>query len=183
MHAAKPNFIQANDETIIQDFLSGETAMLITYPALLPDSFNQQHASSSFGYSMVPGRTPLLGGWSLGISSACRHSEAAEAFLSWVSDETISNYFTVMGGQTAVSSTYANDEMISLYPWLTLYQKAYYYARMPQQPQQADGRIIPYEHLNQIICKHAYDVILDDLDIQQALSRTQEELQAYLHTY
>ena len=45
-----------------------------------------------------------------------------------------------MGGQTAISSTYTNDEMVKLYPWLPLYFKTYPSTQTPYQFTFQDGR-------------------------------------------
>lgn len=180
IHLAKPNYLEATDVSCVDDFLHGDTAMLITYTAFLPNSTELRKGSSTIGCSMVPGRRPLLGGWSFGISAKTTQREQALSFLRWTCDESISNYFTIMGGQTAISNTYTNDEMVKLYPWLPLYSKAYPNAQ--QQPHFffPDGRPIPSEAVDDILCKWAYKCLIYNMDISTAIAATEQELAEFL---
>lgn len=180
IHLAKPDYLQATDVSIVDDFLRGDTAMLITYPAFLTNATDLRESSASIGCSLVPGRRPLLGGWSFGISSRSPLREEALAFLRWTCDEGISNYFTIMGGQTAISSTYTNDEMVKLYPWLPLYFKTY----PSTQPQYhftfPDGRPMPSNQIDDVLCKWAYQCLVYNMDISAAIAATEQELRALL---
>ena len=59
--AAKPNYREATDDSIVQEFLQGETAMLITYPSFLTDIVDLRRSSlvGSIGYHHIPGHCPL----------------------------------------------------------------------------------------------------------------------------
>lgn len=177
---SKPDYLQATDTSVVYDFLNGDTAMLITFPAFLSEVTDLRKRTTSIAYSMVPGRTPLLGGWGLGIPAASKQKQTALDFIRWVCDDRISNYFTIMGGQTTISSTYTNDEMVKLYPWLPLYYKTHAYAQLPYPPTLADGRPISSEEIDKIICKWSYEVINNNLEEQKAISNTQSELQAFI---
>lgn len=173
---AKPDYLQATDVSIVDDFLHGDTAMLITYPAFLSNVTDLRKNSATIGYSYVPGRRPLLGGWSFGISRSTPHREQALAFLQWTCDEAISNYFTIMGGQTAISSTYTNDEMVKLYPWLPLYFKTYPSAQPPYRFTVSNGRPMPSKQIDDILCKWAYQCLIYQMDIPDAIAATHQEL-------
>lgn len=173
---AKPNYLEATDVSIVRDFLQGDTAMLITYPAFLNNVTDLRKSSTSIGYSFVPERRPLLGGWSFGISASSTQREAALAFLRWTCDEGISNYFTIMGGQTAISSTYTNDELVKLYPWLPLYFKTYPSAQPQVQFTFPDGRPMPSKQIDDVLCKWAYQCLIYSMDIPSAIVATEQEL-------
>lgn len=162
--------------SIVDDFLRGDTAMLITYPAFLTNSTDLRRSSTSIGCSLVPGRRPLLGGWSFGVSRQSAQREQALAFLRWTCDEGISNYFTIMGGQTAISNTYTNDEMVKLYPWLPLYFKTYPNTQPQYQLSFPDGRPIPSKQIDDVLCKWAYKCLIYNMDISAAIAATNQEL-------
>ncbi len=174
---AKPNFLQSTDVSIVEDFLQGDTAMLITFPACLPNDTHLHQNSALIGQTLVPGRRPLLGGWSFGLSRNTPQRRQALEFLRWTCDETISNYFTLMGGQTAIASTYTNDEMVKLYPWLLQYYKAYPYAEPQYQPAYAGGRPLPAKQMDDILCKWAYRCLIHGTDMQEAIAATHRELE------
>ena len=176
IHLAKPDYLQATDVSSVNDFLRGETAMLITYPAFLSNAADLRRSSTSIGCALVPGRRPLLGGWSFGISRDSRQREQALSFLRWACDEGISNYFTIMGGQTAISSTYTNDEMVKLYPWLPLYYKTYPNTQSQYQFSFPDGRPMPSKQIDDILCKWAYQCLIYHMDISSAIAETNREL-------
>lgn len=174
---AKPNYLESTDVSTVEDFLKGDTAMLITFPACLPNDTHLHQNSALIGQTLVPGRRPLLGGWSFGISQNTPLRQQALAFLRWTCDETISNYFTLMGGQTAIANTYTNDEMVKLYPWLLEYYKAYPYAQPQYQPAYAGGRPMPAKQMDDILCKWAYRCLIHGEDMQDAIAATHRDLE------
>ena len=177
LHFSKPNSLQSTDISTVEDFLRGDTAMLITFPACLPNDTHLHQNSSLIGQALVPGRRPLLGGWSFGISSRTTQRTQALDFLRWTCDETISNYFTLMGGQTAIASTYTNDEMVKLYPWLLQYYQAYPYAQPQYHPTLVNGHPLPAIQIDDILCKWAARCFFDGGDISNVIAATHRELE------
>lgn len=185
LKSAKPDYRTATDNSVVTDFLSGETAMLISYPSFLSDITDLRKSSitGSIGYHLIPGRAPLLGGWSLGINSHSHKKNEAFAFLKWTCDEQIANYSSLLGGLSAISSTYTNDELAELYPWLPLYHSIYKYTKPTVPPKLANNKVIPQYQIDQIVCNWIYKLLDSEIDIQQAITNTHSELSALLQTY
>lgn len=181
---AKPNYRTATDISVVEEFIRGDTAMLISYPSFLTDIVDLRKSSimGSIGYHHIPGRSPLLGGWSLGISSTSHHKENAFKFLKWTCDEQISNYIALLGGQTAIVSSYTNDELVKLNPWLPLYHSTYQYCK-PTIPPKYRNRIIPQNEVDSIVCKWIYELLDEKLEIQEAITNTHIELENMIHQY
>ena len=179
LKAAKPDFLQATDVSIIGDFLCGETAMLIGYPAYMTDVADLRKSSmiGSIGYSHIPGRSPLLGGWGMGLGAHCENESGALAFLQWMCDEQVGNYFALMGGQTTITGTYTNDELVRLYPWLPVYHAAYEDAGPTLLPELPGGRILSSEAVDEVVCRWLYSVIRGEISLADALSATRLELE------
>lgn len=175
---AKPNYRSATDMSIVQDFLNGETAMLITYPSFLTDIADLRKNSmiGAIGYHHIPGRSPLLGGWSLGISNQSTQKKEAFSFLKWICDEQIANYFALLGGQSAITSTYTNDELIKLYPWLPLYHSTYQYTKPTLPPDLGNHAILSQNDIDAVVCKWVYELLDEQIEVQDAIARTHEEL-------
>ena len=81
-----------------------------------------------------------------------------------------------MGGQTAISNTYTNDEMVKLYPWLPLYFKTYPNTQPQYQLSFPDGRPIPSKQIDDVLCKWAYKCLIYNMDISAAIIATNQEL-------
>lgn len=182
---AKPDYRTATDISVVQDFLGGETAMLISYPSFLTDVTDLRKNSiiGSIGYHMIPGRTPLLGGWGLGISSHSSNKSAAFEFLKWTCDEQIGNYSTLLGGQSAITSTYTNDELAELYPWLPLYHSIYASTTPTVPPRLANNLVIPQYEIDEIVCKWIYELLEKDLAVQDVITNTHRELEELVEQY
>ncbi|MBO5158256.1 MAG: extracellular solute-binding protein [Lachnospiraceae bacterium] len=181
-HFAKPDYRNATDVSVVQDFLNGETAMLISYPSFLTDVADLRKSSiiGSIGYHHIPGRSPLLGGWSLGISSKSFKKDNAFQFLKWMCEEPIANYFTLLGGQTAITSTYTNDELNKLYPWLSLYHNTYQYAKPIISPSMGKYNIISQTDVDAIVCRQLYELMDEKVDVTTAIEKTHFDLESYL---
>lgn len=175
--AMKPDYRQATDTSILADFLRGESAMVISYPPFLTDVADLRKASmiGEIGCALSPGRAPLLGGWSLGVSSGTDRWEAACRFLRWCCDEVTASYFALLGGQSAVASTYTNDELVSLYPWLPLYHSAYAYAKPMAMPTR--GTVVSADRVDAAVCRWAWEMLEGRCTPEEALHRTREDLE------
>lgn len=179
---AKPNYRHTNDVNAVEDFLAGETAMLISYPGFLPvgSDLRKNNLIGSIECSYIPGRSPLLGGWSLGINSQSPASAEAFAFLQWACTEQMSNYFSMLGTYSAVNSSYTNDELVQLYPWRPLYQEVYPNAKTMLPSICKENKVISPNDVDDIVCKWLYAMLDGNEDIEAILAGTQEELTALL---
>lgn len=182
---AKPDYRTATDISAVKDFLEGETAMLISYPSFLTDVADLRKHSivGSIGYHIIPGHAPLLGGWSLGISSRSAQKPAAMEFLKWTCDEQIANYTTLLGGQPAISSSYTNDELMELYPWLPLYHSMYQYTKPTIPPTLSNGRVVPQYEIDEIVYKWICRLLEDSLEVQDTITNTHRELEELFQRY
>lgn len=182
---AKPDYRTATDVSVVQDFLKGDTAMLITYPSFLTDVVDLRKSSmiGSIGYHHIPGRSPLLGGWSLGISSRSSQKQEAFSFLQWICNEQIANYFALLGGQSAITSTYTNDELIKLYPWLPLYHSTYQYTKPTIPPELENHSILSQNDIDAIVCRWVYALLDEKIEVQDAISNTHTELEKLVGHY
>lgn len=182
---AKPDYKTATDISVVSDFVNGDTAMLITYPSFLTNITDLRTISltGGIGYSLIPGRTPILGGWSIGINSRSNKKDDALKFIKWIATEENANYFTLLGGQPAINSIFTNDELITLYPWLPLYHSAYKYTVPVVPPYKTGRQIISQDKIDEIIYKHAFDLIDDVTDVSTTIMKTHEDLNVLFRNY
>jgi multiple sugar transport system substrate-binding protein len=181
---AKPDFRTATDASVVSDFINGETAMLITYPSFLDiDDLRRSSLTGNIGYSLIPGHTPILGGWSIGINKRSSKKNEAFEFLSWTSTEKNANYFTLLGGQPAITSLFTNDELVSLYPWLPMYHSTYQYTQPVVPPYKKGKPIISQERIDSIISLWAMELIEDRIEVSEAIQHTQSDLELLFQSY
>jgi len=181
----KPNYKVATDTSVVNDFLNGETAMLVTYPSFLMDVVDLRTSSmiGSIGYNHIPGNSPILGGWSLGVSAKSSKTEDAFRFIKWACSDEISNYFALLGGQSLITSAYTNDELVKLYPWLPLYHSAYQNIKPVIPPCLNNNVIIPQSKLDTIICDEVRKMITEESDVETTIAVTQRKLDELFQSY
>jgi multiple sugar transport system substrate-binding protein len=175
----KPNFMESNEKSVVRDFLNGETAMLITYPSFFNKvalQTDQVIKEENVGYSEIPGGTPILGGWGLGVSAKSTKVAESYQFLKWACMDEISPYFSVLGGFSAVQKTYHNDELTKLYPWFPIYSSSYKLGKPILPPSNEQGEKIPQNQVDSIVCKWFYQLINKEIDVQKTISNTTAEL-------
>lgn len=179
VRVAKPNYRQCTDTSIVRDFLGGETAMLINYPSFLADAVDLRRSSQigAIGYHHVPGYNSVLGGWSLGISSRSTQQKEAFSFLRWLCDEQISTYFALLGAQTAITSTYTNDELVKLNPWLPLYHASYRHCKLMVPQNLGNHAVLSHTDIDRSVCKWVYQMLDGEADVSTAIRQTQAELE------
>ncbi len=182
---AKPDYRKTTDNSAVQEFMAGETAMLISYPSFLTDITDLRKNSiiGSIGYHMIPGRAPLLGGWGLGINNRSEKKKEAIEFLKWTCDEQVANYSTLLGGQSAITSAYTNDALVDLYPWLPLYHSICQYTEPTLPPTLSNGRVIPQYEIDDVICKWIYKLMETEIQVMEAIKNTHQELEGLAEKY
>lgn len=120
----------------VTQFTSGRSAMLNMFTNHVSGITNLRKSSIAgrIGYSTVPGGTPLLGGGVLGIAAASQKKEASLEFIRWACGTHISVPFTLLGGISPCSNVYTNEDLLGLYPWLSILPENYSQAIMRSVP-------------------------------------------------
>ena len=104
----------------VSEFCEGKSAMMVLFMSHATD-INDRYKSKivgKVGYDIVPGGTPLLGGWSLGINNNSRKKDLAFKFISWACRKELAIPHTILGGSTPCVNLYQSSELVSIYPWL-----------------------------------------------------------------
>ena len=103
-------------------FTRGDSAMLNMFINHVYGIKNLRKSkiAGQIGFCSVPGKTPLMGGGVLGVARASKNPEAALEFIRWACSEQIAVPFTLLGGISPCRSIYENQELLALYPWLSI---------------------------------------------------------------
>jgi multiple sugar transport system substrate-binding protein len=105
----------------LENFAAGNTAMVTSF---------SNHASNmvlskgskvvgKIGYAVIPGGHPLLGGGVVGISKDSKKYQECIEFLQWIYQPNVSEIITYLGGYSPSKHIYENEDLLSLYPWIT----------------------------------------------------------------
>jgi multiple sugar transport system substrate-binding protein len=105
----------------LENFAAGNTAMVTSF---------SNHAShmvlskgskvvGKIGYSAIPGGYSLLGGGVVGISKNSNRYQECIEFLKWIYQPSVSAIITYLGGYSPSKNLYENEDLLSLYPWIT----------------------------------------------------------------
>ena len=105
----------------LENFAAGNTAMVTSF---------SNHAShmvlskgskvvGKIGYTAIPGGHSLLGGGVVGISKDSKRYQECIEFLKWIYQPKVSAIITYLGGYSPSKNIYENEDLLSLYPWIT----------------------------------------------------------------
>lgn len=172
-------------EKTVSDFYEGKTAMMIGFSPYSTE-INSRYKSKivgKIGYDYVPGRTPILGGWSLGIGPNSKKKDAAFKFINWACGKDICNYCAILEGQSTLIDAYSNDELLKLYPWLTLLLDTFKYCKIRRGPFIPGGKVIPQDKIEFIVSRALYAVLKKDSSVEEALRLSQHELEQLFNDY
>jgi multiple sugar transport system substrate-binding protein len=107
-------------------FAEGNTAMTILYSNFASDLLrSNSKVVGNIGYTLVPGKNPMIGGGSLGISKYSQNPEDALQFIKWMCSEPITSAATVLGSVSPCKKTYENYEIVDVTPWLNLVKDSF----------------------------------------------------------
>ncbi len=167
-----------NDMDVVDEFLSGKLAMLITYPPFV-SNINELHRNcrtGQIGFAAIPGKCPILGGWGLGVSAKSKNKKNAFRFIQWACGKDMANYFTIMAGQAAITKVFDNNELVSLYPWLPLYKETYDLA-VPLRPPVREGHVlVPQDVIDGIIADNVYKLLNNQASVEETVGNTEYDL-------
>ncbi len=139
-------------KTSVNNFISGNAAMMIMFINHASDIVNieKSKVAGMIGYTQVPGKSPLIGGGSLGISRSSANSDIAYDFIEWACGEGISVPFTLLGGVSPCLSVYRNYELMEMVPWL---QSAMYGFSIGRRREmwESNGRIVEEHKFEQTL--------------------------------
>jgi len=104
----------------VEEFYEGKAAMMMLFSAHATDITDRSKSRvvGNIGFDVIPGRKPLLGGWSLGINNLSSRKEEAYKFIKWACCGRLAIPSTILGGFTPCVEIYRNAELLSTCPWL-----------------------------------------------------------------
>jgi multiple sugar transport system substrate-binding protein len=165
------------DEQLIQ-FSRGDTAMMILYMAHATNLTNRAKSSvvGKVGCEIVPGRSPVLGGWSLGIASDSDMKAESFEFIRWITCEELAIPHTLLGGATSSVNLYRSSELLTVYPWLPKALESFPLSRKREVPRTVRGQAIPEREYEKILGRAVHSAVAGTMTPEEALEEADREL-------
>jgi len=108
----------------VQAFASGKVAMISAWSVRTPLLIdpNRSQVADKFATAVVPAKAgitpvPPLGGWVLGINAYSKQSDAAWAFITWLTSPEVHKRFVLLGGPPARTSQLTDPELVEKFWW------------------------------------------------------------------
>ncbi len=106
-------------DDVAADFKEGDCAMVILYDSMalgINDPVRSK-VSGNVESAVIPGKSPVLGGWGLGVFKGSKKAEEAERFVKWAGGSECDSIYSALSGMSNRKPFYLNRELDVLYPW------------------------------------------------------------------
>lgn len=159
-------------------FAQGEFAMVLSYhhhACVLADRATST-VFDNVGYDYIPGKTPILAGWTMGVNQYSKNKDEAITFLNWLLNAQSSISYTVLGGNSARENTYYNPDLLKLYPWFELVPQSSILSKPRNTPLIDNETIIPEVQVEHILADVIFIHLRTGEPIERLLLKAQENM-------
>ncbi len=167
-------------DEIVDEFSQGNSAMVVLYNSDMGhiNNYTRSKIAGNIGYALPPGRTPVLGGWSLGLNRYGRHQEEAERFLIWACGGQNSIPLALLGGSTLRQEYYERPDLENQEPWKHMILESTRMSRKRTMPEILDESRFKNNIYTTIIPSELMKVINGTCTEDEALCRMKERITA-----
>jgi DNA-binding LacI/PurR family transcriptional regulator/ABC-type glycerol-3-phosphate transport system substrate-binding protein len=161
--------------------LHGDVATTIIFATHIPHPSSTHKNTlidyNKIQYSNVPGNTPLLGGWWLGINRFSNHIEESYTFLRWITSSKVAVHNTLLGGFVPRHVVANNSYLLYYYPWLKYMPQNMRAARDRQCIHTKKGEMIDSIITDSVLSGELRSVLLGNSTEDEALVRLQQQFE------
>lgn len=163
---------------IAEEFGQGNSAMVILYNSDVGhiNNYTRSRIAGNIGYALIPGGTPVLGGWSLGLNRYGKHPEEAERFLLWACGEHNGIPLSLLGGSTLRREYYERPDLENLEPWKNIILESSRMSRKRIMPEILDESRLKNSIYTTIIPGEIMRVVRGESTEAEALRRMEEQI-------
>lgn len=154
-------------------FDQGGVAMLNVFMNLFNDVAHSPSAPS-LGYAPVPGKTPLLGGGSLGVSRYSQKDRQISIFFNWLFSRETAEQIALLGGNSAHPAIYDNPRIMRSHPWLRLVGSVGYQGM--RESSLPGGKGVNLHQVEWIIGQGVMKCLEKELSVSEAVKYINEQL-------
>ncbi len=176
---------QTSINDTVEDFCNGKTAMLITYSEYANQIVNVSTSKvlQNVGYEPLPSKSPMCIGWNFGVSALSLKKDIAFKYFEWLCMRDNSYYMTILDGQSTMIAPYHNNELLKLYPWLSLTEKSFPYCHARTGPYDKNALVIPQSNIEEILCDAMRTMYIRGTPVEEALNAAHVKMQQLFTAY
>lgn len=167
----------------LNEFSKGNLAMINTFNSHVSNMYDHQFRSLSNNITIgsIPGNTPVLGGWALGIHKKSRLSEEGFAFMEWVTSNQLCVHNAILGGFVPKSKLVENHKLQMVYPWIQNISSHLQTARKRETIKNKRQHILAVHKTEKILAEEIRRVLLNRATPAEALEAARIKLEASVH--
>ncbi len=165
------------DEQTAQ-FTRGDAAMMCLYSdhAISLEDRSISNVAGNIGFSLLPGKASVLGGWSIAVNPHSSRIDDVFEFLKWTATESLTILNAMLGRIVPYRSVFESSEMNRLYPWNRLLPQAFAHTRRRSLPKNSRHEPTSEAVLEHILGNAVHAALEGRLAPEQALYEAAEEL-------
>ncbi|MDL4842528.1 ABC transporter substrate-binding protein [Aquibacillus rhizosphaerae] len=169
-----------DSDQIATSLTQGQVAMTIAWPSWVSEVDNKENSNvvGKVNFSAVPSQesdaAAMIGNWLLGIPRTSQNTDAAAAFLEWVTSAETQKEMTILGaGAPTRVSVYEDPELVEQYRHFPAQLEAL-------QNSVARPRTSKWSQVEDTWGMYLSQILAGQLDIQEGLDKANEELEGIL---
>lgn len=161
-------------KTSAREFAEGKLVMMINFSNYASEIIGAgSKVVGNIGVAMVPGRNPIYGGGTVGISKNSHQKEDALAFIKWITTEPAASGMAALGSVSPCAKTYNKYDIIDVFPWLELSKDCFSKSHTQRIPADSDKAFDEIKFLN-IVGMAVENVMMGFLSAEESLNRAQK---------
>lgn len=155
----------------VEIFGRGDAAMMVLFSdhATPLEDRSVSSVVGKVGFTLIPGKASVLGGWSIGVNPYTEKKSDAFEFAKWTASESLIMPNAMLGRIVPYRSVFESAELHNLYPWYRILPSAFACTRRRAMPKNAKGQGVSEAVLEQIIGNAVHKTIEKRLSAKEAL--------------
>lgn len=169
-------------QDMVEEFCSGESAMTVLYDSYVGgmSDYTKSKVAGNVGCTMVPGSTPVLGGWNLCLNRKGKNQTEAIDFVLWACGAQNAIPLSLLGGSTLRKEYYERNDLEVLEPWKPYVLKSYEQSRKRIMPEIAEDSRWKNTIYTVLIPRQLMRVLKGEISEKEALVRMEEDIHKLL---
>ncbi len=164
----------------VSEFINGRAAMMVTFTehAHALSEKKLSRIAGKYDVAVLPGRTSVLGGWSMAIRKGTDEMAAAEEFLRWISLRSLMETSAILGRVYPVTDEQSADMIDSLYEWFDTAIDSFRHAKARTYPDFIKSEVASTVRIEQILGQCIHRALLERMSDAEAFRIIRQQAEA-----